>query len=119
MTEAMIFREIKQTDPSAPPVFQVGADENSLRLFTPRSTQLEPVAYLIAVTKNPDRLLPIALGAGPRRAEMIRRRIKNAVAAIREVAPAVAEELSRVEVRTWDGKPYIRLPWRAGAPAIR
>jgi hypothetical protein len=106
-----------QSDPSAPPAYQVDL-EDAPRLFIPITIQLEPVAYLHLAAKNPDRMLPIALGSKPRRAEMVRKRIKNAVRAIERAAPVLADALSRVEVRTWDGQVYIRLPWHAGAPAI-
>lgn len=110
----LVFRELERRDATDLPTYEVGA-----AIFSPEIEQVDPIAYLHLIAKHRGSWVSVDLGRpGPRRLEMVRKRLKNAIRALGEVAPALADELMHFKAQCRSGKVLVRLPWRADSPQL-
>jgi len=117
-TQRLVFRAIKHSFAAEIPVYAIGPAD-APAMFTPSLQQLEPAAYLHLVAKSRG-WVSVDLGSAghPRRLDMARHRLNNTIAVIGDVAPALADELRRIEGRCQGGKVFFKLPERADSPHI-
>ena len=121
--QRLVFRELARRAATDLPMYEVGYAEDPAR-FSPHLEQLDAVAHLHLIVRHRGSWVPVRLGREgyARRGEIAMRELGKAIAALGTAAPALADELRRIERRrrrAGDSVPMMRLPWRTDSPSIQ